>query len=254
MELYRRTLYTKKVKYLIHPIYEYDIEKANISILLQYGYITANEFTMYSRMSKIQRQIAIGKLQKDPRFARAINIGFEDARRQLIESNNLQEEDIVSIKRDAFYVLHPLSCTKFGYINFTIRNNFSMMMICRGIEIYFGYNDITGECILDFKGINDRYLNLHDSYISEIAYILTFIQLGNIDSAITELINFMKKYDNRTLDISYYREFNAESMFRIGRYGTFDIDEEYKNVLDISNNQFFNKELLSILTDIKFSR
>lgn len=254
MELYEKTLYTKKIKYLIHPIYEYDIQKANISILLQYGYISSQEFNMYCNMNKLQRQIAIGKLQKNPKYAKALNVGFEEARRMLIQQNNIKEEEVISIKKDALYVMRKLNITTFGHINFTIRNYFNMFLLCRGIEIYFDHNDITGECILDFKGINDSKLYLHDSYISEIACILSLVQLCNIDNAIKELIDFMKKYDNRELDISYYREFNSSSMFRLGNYGVLDISEEYKPVLNIDNNQLFNRELLGILTDIKFSK
>ena len=65
IELYKRTLYTKKVQYIINEIHEYDISKANISILLQGGYISQNEYNMYLQMSKMQREIAIGNLQKD---------------------------------------------------------------------------------------------------------------------------------------------------------------------------------------------
>ena len=60
-ELYKKTLYTIKAKWLIHEIFEYDISKANISILLQYGYISPQEFNMYSQMSRMQRQIAATK-------------------------------------------------------------------------------------------------------------------------------------------------------------------------------------------------
>ena len=38
--LYKRSLYTKKVSYLINEIYEYDISKANVSILLESVMIT----------------------------------------------------------------------------------------------------------------------------------------------------------------------------------------------------------------------
>ena len=49
-ELYKRTLYTAKAKWIIHEIFEYDISKANISILLQNGCITDKEYVMYSQI------------------------------------------------------------------------------------------------------------------------------------------------------------------------------------------------------------
>ena len=72
--------------------------------------------------------------------------------------------------------------------------------------------------------------------------------------AIQELMNFMQKYNNRELDIEYYREFNSKSMFRINNYGVMFIDESYKDILNISNNQLFNRELFSILMDIQYRK
>ena len=55
-QLYKRTLYTKKVRFIINEIYEYDIAKANISILLQSGIIKQREYDMFSQMTKYQRE------------------------------------------------------------------------------------------------------------------------------------------------------------------------------------------------------
>ena len=56
-QLYKRTLYTKKVRFIINEIYEYDIAKANISILLQAGIIKQREYDMFSQMTKYQREV-----------------------------------------------------------------------------------------------------------------------------------------------------------------------------------------------------
>ena len=92
------------------------------------------------------------------------------------------------------------------------------------------------------------------SYLSFLAYIFKYVLNNNTSMAIQELMSFMQKYNNRELDIEYYREFNAESMFRIGRYGMMFIDDSYKNVLEIGNNQMFNRELFSILMDIQYRK
>lgn len=255
-ELYKRTLYTKKVRFIINEIYEYDIAKANISILLQGGYITPNEYNMFLQMPKMQREIAIGNLQKDQKYAKILSNGFEMARKNLIEANNLTEDDIVSIKKDAFYVLRRLRHTTFGNIDFTLRNSYHMFIYCRGIEIYYGMNEFDGNDsgIIDIKGINDNKLSLHMSYLSFLAYIFKYVLNNNTPMAIQELMSFIQKYNNRELDIDYYREFNAESMFRIGRYGVMFIDDSYKDILEIGNNQMFNRELFSILMDIQYRK
>ena len=67
-------------------------------------------------------------------------------------------------------------------------------------------------------------------------------------------MSFIQKYDNRELELDYYREFNAESMFRIGNFGMSFLDEAYKSVVSIENNQMFNRELFSILMDIQYKK
>lgn len=256
-ELYKRTLYTRKVRFIINEIYEYDIAKANISILLQAGYINQNEYNMYLQMPKMQREVAIGRMQKNEKISSIIREGFEYSRKCLIEANNLTEDDIVSIKKDAFYVLRRLNHTVFGNIEFTLRNSYHMYIYCRGIEIYYGMNELDDSDygVMDIKGISDSKLDLHGPYMSAIAYILKLVLKNNTVGAIQELMSFIQKYDNRELDIEYYREFNAESMFRLGNYGVTHInDVSYKPMLNISNNQMFNRELFSILMDIQYRK
>lgn len=255
-ELYKRTLYTKKVRFIINEIYEYDITKANISILLQNDIIDQKTYHMFEQMPKYQREVSIGYMQKNQKLSKLISQGFENSRKKLIESNHLSEDDIISIKKDAFYTLRKLQYIDFDHIHFTLRNQYDIYIYCRGIEIYYGLNelDLTDDGIIDVKGISDNKLELHSAYLSFIAYILKLVINNNTRLAIQELMNFIQKYNNRELELDYYREFNAESMFRIGNFGMQFIDESYKDVLSITNNQLFNRELFSILMDILYKK
>ena len=252
-QLYKRTLYTKKVRFIINEIYEYDIAKANISILLQAGIIKQREYDMFSQMTKYQREVTLGCMQKTPLIREALKEGFKIARKKLIDANHLTEDDIVSIKKDAFYTLRRLDKTTFGHIDFTLRNQYDIYIYCRGIEIYYGLNEFD-EGVMDIKGISDGKLQYHEAYVSFIAYILKLVIKNNVDMAIQELMSFIQKYDNRELELDYYREFNAESMFRIGNFGMSFLDEAYKSVVSIENNQMFNRELFSILMDIQYKK
>ena len=66
--LYKRSLYTKKVSYLINEIYEYDISKANVSILLESGMITQETYDMICQMPKYQSEDAIGYMLKNKKM------------------------------------------------------------------------------------------------------------------------------------------------------------------------------------------
>ena len=81
-QLYKRTLYTKKVRFIINEIYEYDIAKANISILLQAGIIKQREYDMFSQMTKYQREVTLGYMQKTPHIGEELKEGFKIERKK----------------------------------------------------------------------------------------------------------------------------------------------------------------------------
>jgi len=259
-ELYKRTLYTIKAKWLIHEIFEYDITKANISILLQYGYISPKEFEMYSQMNKLQRQIAIGRLQQNPMYSNAINRGFEEARKSLIAVNDIREDDIVSIKKDALYVLRRLNITDFTNIHFTLRGTYSIFLNCMGLEIYFFWDERTDDYDIQIKGINDDKLYLHEAFMSIICDILRYVQQGDLQSAMSYITEIRERYNSKDFPIECYREFNSNSSYRlIGRnFGVSDLTEEEKislrQFIDKSYNMTFLLELHKILMEIMFTR
>ncbi len=251
MDLYKRSLYTKPVKYLIHEIFEYDISKANISILLQYGYITLEDYNRYLKMDKRERQISIGYLQKDRRILQGLNDGFAESRRLLMESNNLLDEDILSIKKDAVFTLKRLQNTAFGNVVFNLKNYYSVYIFCKGLEIYFGYNDMNDSFNIDIKGISDDKLNLHEKYLSSISTALYYVASNSIQSAIEYWIGFMNEYNS--LPIEYYREFNSRSSFKILNSNYYINDnplECNRDIIDKSYNTEFNYEFMSILSSM----
>jgi hypothetical protein len=65
--LYERTLYAAPYQYLINRnIQEYDISKANITILLDIGYITKDEYQYLYSLPKQQREVKVGlKMRND---------------------------------------------------------------------------------------------------------------------------------------------------------------------------------------------
>lgn len=259
-KFYKKTLYTTKASWILSEIFEYDIAKANISILLEYGYISPQVFNMYSQMNRINRQIAIGRLQQDKTYSSVISRGFEESRRKLYEANDLNEDDIIAVKKDAVYTLKKLNVTDFGAIHFTLRSKFRIFISIMNLEIYFYWNEVTDEYDIQIKGINDDKLYYHQYMISSLCDILRYVQIGNINEAIKSMFELRIKYINKELEPEYYREFNNESMFRISNstYYVFDLTETeklaYKELIDSSFNNVFLTELHGILVNMKFAR
>ena len=257
--LYTKTLYTINSDFVITNIYEYDIAKANISILVSLGYITEDDYRKYYSMDKKEREIKIGYIQKNnPQIKAALEDGFMRARRMLIVENSIEDEEIIAIKKDALYVTRPLMITKFGYIEFTLRNRYSLMLKTSNprLEFYFGISDVDGVPILDVKGIKDEALPLHEGYmLSFLCDLFKMIAKGEYEEAISELAKFMKGYSNRSLPIGFYREFNSTSHFRIfpGFYSEFSIDradESIRGSINISDNFNLLTEIMKLLSEM----
>lgn len=259
-DLYLKTVYTTRAEWIVNEIFEYDIQKANISILLEYGYISPEEYHMYSQMNRINRQIAIGRMQTDKRYSEALSKGFEESRRKLCESNNLIDEEIVSIKKDAMYTLKKCHVTDFGNVHFTLRNVFRIYMRIMKLEIYFAWNEVTDSYLFDIKGISDDKLPVHTELLNRIGDILRYVQIGDIDTAITQAFVLRTCYLNHELPIECYREFNTDSKYRLynSQYYVFDLTEDEKSgwetLIDDGFNNIFLNEFHRILVEMKFTR
>jgi len=258
--LYERSLYTKDVNWVVHEIFEYDITKANISMLLQYGYITPNEFKMYSEMPKLQRQIAIGRLQKIQTYNNAIQKGLEHARKELFTLNNIKDEETISIKKDAVYVIRRLNVTDFGNIHFTLRGRYSIFMNIMGLEIYFYYDEVNDTYDIEVKGINDSVLYKHEPFMSILCNALKKVQQGNVQAAIQYIMDIRTKYVSKELPTEYYREFHRGSWYSLANcsYYADELTEEEKVSLKkyistIYNDTFLTK-FLSFLIEMEFTR
>lgn len=253
--LYKKTLYTIPSDFVICPIYEYDISKANISILLNEGLITTKQFQEFYEMPREERQIKIGLMQRnDKSLVKSLESGFEKARQNLCISNNIQDDEIISIKKDAMFVCRPLETTQFGAVRFLLKNVYNMMVKIFKIELYFNADE--RGYVLDVKGIKQEKLLSHqDYYIRFLCELFNMILYGRYKQAIQYVMEFIRLYNNRELSVEYYREFNSDSMFRCPSTMTFIYtmdccDESSKKYLDITYNQKFNTELYKVVAGI----
>lgn len=255
--LWQKTLYTIPARFVLGSIFEYDITKANISILLAMNMISIDMYHKLAAMNGIERKINVGLLEKaNPDLKQALESGFAEARRLLVMNNDIQDNEIISIKKDALFVTRYLSNTEFGPIHFLHKNLYSMMARIDKIEFYYGYDDISKESVIDIKGIRDDILELHQEgwipFLCQIFYSLTHEQYGY---AVECMVSVLKQYDTLELPIEFYREFNFRSSFKIlpTGYSEFYVDrasEQDKASLDISYNRDFARKLYMLVAEI----
>ena len=90
-------------------IQEYDISKANISILLDMNLISKKQYEYYKNLPKDKREIYIGLFLRDnPSISKSLSLGFKEARRIFIQSNDIQEQDILYIDKDSITVINKI--------------------------------------------------------------------------------------------------------------------------------------------------
>ena len=257
--LWKHTLWKNpKIKFINNAeIIEYDMKNAGFSLIKKYKLLPENKIDELEKLGnrvnpidkkffKRKRDEEIGKLQRDNKaFSEALNYAFELARKDFITENKLTEDDIISIKKDAIFVItrgRKINGKIDEFVNFRKKNEYtSYFSLSDGkIEIYINFDKVT-----DIKGISDDNVKLHENYfIKFITNVFYKLEAEEYNSVVIFIANFIEKYKSRTLDISYYREFNPMSKYRYLDGETTSIDyKEDVNEIDISHNY-------SIITDL----
>lgn len=207
--------YTAPITHFIGIITEYDISKANINILMSQGLISPETYRYLFYAPKREREITVGKMQaKDSRLSQKLIEGFGIARKQFYEANDIKEYEILSVKKDAIFIMNrKVRNTKFGYINFADKNTYTSYYNLLGIEAYYSKTSNTES--IDIKGIGKDNLKLHENYFLDLLqYIFAFAQTQSLPETLNTIKDVSMMYANKEFTIGYYREFNATSMYR----------------------------------------
>lgn len=197
-------------------IIEYDIKSGNTSIMEYFHLRPITVINELKSLDKKSRVVEIGKMMREDKiFAKSLEKGFNDIVELFIKENQLDDDHIISIKRDAVFVKdYPIKNTVFGKcVQFIPKNEYVGFIKIKNLEFW-----IKDDISIDIKGINDDKIPLHKngilniiSYIYSIC-IKSWMNKMQINKAFVELTNAYKK---KELDFDVYREFNNESMFKI---------------------------------------
>ena len=243
-----KTNYLKDINYLINrQIYEYDISKANINILLRANSITQDEYDKLLNSSREVRQKAIGiKILKDSNIYNIINQGIKEMRTIFMTENNIYEDQILSAKNDALFIIDKKPMiTKFDNIEFVLKNKYTSFFLANNLEFYYFIDRINNVEKLHVKGMSDEALNKHNDYMVDFLKILFESIQMDINESVLLLRSFYNQYINNLLDIGYYRNFDSISSYSI------NLNNSIFNVDVINDLQYINKNCnLNLLRDL----
>lgn len=243
--LYKEKNYTIGLPYIFNQyIREYDMSKANISVLAEKGVITRNSYLQLYNSDKMYRQIYIGKMIKmNPQNQEILDEGIIEYKQKFFESNGIYDNDIVSIKNDAVFVLNKApSILNFDHvISFIYKNTYTSFMKLNKLEIYYG--DTRNSEVIDVKGIKDYDLeNYHLDFLDIIINFFRFIQKDGAEYTLKYITRIIEDYVNLELPINTYRRFRSSNDYLLKgytvAYGLPYLEDtiETKRCIDISYN------------------
>lgn len=235
----------KSIVFYTKPIYEYDMKQGGFSILKEKKAITQDQIDYIERLSKEDRVVYIGKILRDrPALNVVLNEGFKEARNFLYNENNMNDSNIISIKKDAVFVNKKLTKLDFGEYHFNLKNKFTFLALLNNIEFYLDeYNNITT------KGLGKSN---NEIFMLELKKIFMLIQKNNLDSAIKYLKRYRKRYLEKQLDLENYRELNMDNLFRTKKIiaGSIILSEDCDDVDEIDISYNYINYILPIIKEI----
>ena len=254
--LWEKDNYKASLNFIIgNQIREYDMSKANISVLRDSDAISEEQYQYFLQCPKLEREITIGKMRgENPKLTEILKEGIKQARRKFIESNNIQDVDILAIRNDAITVIgnKPIRTLQItDRVAFRLDGVYSSFYHINHLDLLYLYDPINRIESLDIKGMNSECINLHKDFMLDLlSEIFYEAQVENIAVSIGTIQNFYSRYLSLDAEVGYYRELNSGSKYRLANdfsmYSTLYLENatEYdKRYIDIS----YNEKVLRIL-------
>lgn len=217
-DLFRKRTYLAPIEYCIDRITEYDIRHANVSVMRQYSSLLSTEVLDKLDNLGSQRNIEFGKLIRDSsigqEISKALAKGIIQAKHELFKANGILDQDVLSIKNDAVFIIgRRLKTTTFGYITFAQKNVYAAYMALGKLEFY--YDKKNDEIAV--KGLSNEVLEETDHKNGMLLFLKTvfnYLIVNNKDGLRKYLREFAADYKSLDLPYQYYRELNQDNCYR----------------------------------------
>lgn len=248
-------------------IKEYDIEKANISILKYKQLISEETYQRLYNSDRMTRQIEVGKFERrDPNISITILSEIRKSRNNFFDITGLKKSDCICIKNDAIFIIDPLNilpqCIEvYPGVRYRVKNIYTdYLKLPNKIELFYFYDQISQTEKCDVKGISDDLVMIHKNYFLDfLCYIITLAHNGATTEALRTIQAFYSEYISMKSDLEFYRQFNTESRFRlkgISNQSFFEanfLSENERSYIDPSYNAEMLRYISSILASALYS-
>jgi hypothetical protein len=221
-------------------IREFDLRDAGFSIIKNNNLFDDELKEKISQLSKQDKNVTIGKILRDhPNLSQFMMDELAKLRQKFVDSNNIKEENILSIKRDALFIMNQdaRNLNIDGY-TWQVKGKYSSYLYVNRKEFYYDPWSDT----IDIKGLSSETKESCSLFINDIKRIIRSWEKLPKDKLIRFLRDYRFNYLDRRLPLESYRELNRNFSYRLN----FSID----NNLYLSQIQ--NLETLEIV-DISYN-
>jgi len=232
-----RTNYLNKdILYLKNTnITEYDIKSAGFTVIKYKKLLPEDEIAELEKCEKYERNVRIGKrILQYPKISEEIINTLTEVRKDFVVLNNIEADDILTIKKDAIFLIKKIPSVLIikGVFEFRPKETYTSYVNLNSKEFYF--SSLTNS--MDVKGFPEETKETQkEFFFKEIKKLLAVSEKVSSDSLFTLLKSFRSKYLNRQLNKEIYRDLGT-SMFHIGDFQFENIEDELLKNVDISQN------------------
>lgn len=266
-DLWEKDNYRSCINFIIgNMIREYDITKANISVLRDANAITEDQYQYFLNCPKLEREIEIGKMRgANPELTSILKNGIANARKIFIEKNDIYNSDILAIRNDSIAIIGFKSIKTLNItsrVSFRLDGTYTSFYHLNNLDLFYLFDSVTQVENFDIKGMNDQAILLHKDYMIDfLSEVFCQTQIDGVRQSIRTIQSFYDQYINLSLPVGYYREFNSGSRYRLNKefsnVSTLyleDAIEPDKKLLDISYNEKILRLLNQYYSSIYFGQ
>ena len=256
MKLYEKHNYlNSNIKYIKNGIItEYDMKNGGISILYEKKLITDKEYNyLMNNLNKEERNVTIGKwLKENKNISKELMNGFKEARKLFFELNNIKDEDVLSIKKDAIFLINRTVNIENINDNYCFRQKNQYTSYINILKKEFYYSMFNNS--FEIKGFTENVLEKQENFLFNfVKNCLVIDSNGMKDKLFIKLLEFKDNFINNKLDFNYYYDIIFEGY--LFKYDKYTLLMKKLSKEDLLNNPYFNKsnnlkfiiELISIL-------
>lgn len=204
------TNWTTPASFIAKDIFEYDMKRGGLSIIKQKKLLPEELIQKLDSMPKEQAHREEGNLKRVYKdLSKQQMDAFTEYRLLFGEMNELTDDDIVSVAKDAIFTTKYCGQQKLAeYIEFREKNYYTSFLQINKICIYKG--DHT-----DVKGIHDDKIEYHEKgMLLVLARLMDYLSRYDKEGYLHYLVSIMNEYKKRKLPIEYYRSFDSKSKYQ----------------------------------------